>query len=223
MPANSTVGNYERKVDRYYQERRSEMQSFVPKDAKMLLDVGCSEGYFGQDVKARQSCEIWGVEMMPKAAAVAAQHLDRVITLPFGEELRLPENHFDCIIFNDCLEHMEDPEPALQYTRRLLKPGGRVIASIPNMRYFPVAWDLLVRGEWEYKEFGVMDRTHLRFFTRTSIRKMFERVGLVVERLEGINPRVSGTWRKFRLLNTVLLGRISDMEFQQIAISARLP
>ena len=222
MPHEPIINNYERKVDRYYQERRPEMQSFVPEDAKVLLDVGCSEGYFGQDIKARQACEIWGVEMMPKAAAVAAQHLDRVITQRFSEELQLPENHFDLVIFNDCLEHMDDPEPALLYTRRLLKPGGRVVASIPNMRYFPVMWDLLVHGEWEYQEFGVMDRTHLRFFTKNSVGKMFERNGFRIERLEGINPRMHGTWRIFNLLNTVSLGRIHDMAFQQVAIVAQL-
>ena len=221
MLTNTTIFNYGRKVDRYYQERRPEMQSFIPRDSKTILDVGCSEGYFGQDIKARQPCEIWGVEMMPKAAAVAAQHLDHVIVLPFGEELALPEQHFDCIVFNDCLEHMEDPEPALRYTRRLLKGGGTVVASIPNMRYFPVMWDLLTRGEWEYKDSGVMDRTHLRFFTRRSITKMFERNDFRINRLEGINPRVTGSWRKFRLLNTILFGRISDMEFQQIAVSAQ--
>ena len=222
MPLDSTINNYERKGDRYFQERRPEMQPFVPTNARMILDVGCSQGGFGGEIKARQTCEVWGVEMMPKAAAVASQHLDRVFTRPFGEDLQLPENHFDCVIFNDCLEHMENPEPALAYTRRLLKPGGVVVASIPNMRYFPVMRDLLIRGEWEYEDAGVMDRTHLRFFTRNSIRKMFERTGYTIEQLEGINRRLWGRGRYFGWLNALLFNRIRDMDFQQFAVRVRV-
>jgi 2-polyprenyl-3-methyl-5-hydroxy-6-metoxy-1,4-benzoquinol methylase len=213
---------YQIKPAEYYAEHRGEMLAYVPGSAGTILDVGCSIGLFGEALKQRQRCEVWGVEMFPDAAAAARLRLDRVIDRPFSDHLDLPQRHFDCIIFNDCLEHMAAPEEALRYAAELLRPDGRVVSSIPNMRYFPVMRDLLRHGRWEYADSGVLDRTHLRFFTQHSIAAMFQRTGFAVERLEGINPFLWGKATKFRVLNAILLGAISDMRFQQFAVVARL-
>src|ERR1051325_5489453 len=111
--------------------------------------------------------------MHPPAAEEAAQKLDRVLCAPFDERLALPEGAFDCIFCNDVLEHLADPYSALRYCRRLLTPEGVLIASIPNIRYFPVLFQLLVKKNWQYEDHGVMDRTHLRFFTKNSILATF--------------------------------------------------
>jgi SAM-dependent methyltransferase len=211
---------YKQKPARYYAESRPEMLPYIPASARVILDVGCSTGLFGAAIKERQTCEVWGVEMFAEAAAAAHERLDRVIHSAFSEELDLPSAHFDCIIFNDCLEHLAVPEEALRLARTLLRNDGVIVSSIPNMRYFPVMRDLLCRARWEYADSGVLDRTHLRFFTVTSIPGTFQRAGLQVERLEGINAFLWGGGARFRILNSILLGAIDDMRFQQFAVVA---
>jgi hypothetical protein len=116
---------------------------------------------------------------------------------------------------------MPHPEKALVAAKRLLRSGGHIVASIPNMRYFPVMWNLIRHRSWEYADSGVLDRTHLRFFTDCSIKAMFERAGYKVEKLEGINAFLWGSTRRFRILNALTLGRISDMRYQQFAVVAK--
>jgi 2-polyprenyl-3-methyl-5-hydroxy-6-metoxy-1,4-benzoquinol methylase len=145
----------------------------------------------------------------------------------FGPEITLPIGTFDCIFFNDVLEHMLAPEMALRHARALLAPGGVIVASIPNIRSFPVVWQLIFHASWEYRDCGVLDRTHLRFFTKSSIINMFEREGFALESICGINaykgiPNVSRhLWRAFRLANAFFLGKFDDMKFQQFAVVAR--
>src|SRR5438270_2444718 len=133
---------YEGKAVQYFAEARSEMLAYVPTTAATILDVGCSTGVFGASLKKRQQCTVWGIEMVPAAAETARHVLDHVRVEAF-DPAALPENHFDCLLFNDCLEHMPYPEKILVAAKRLLRSGGHVVASIPNMRYFPVMWDLI--------------------------------------------------------------------------------
>lgn len=212
--------SYEAKPLAYFEERRPEMLPFVPPTAETVLDVGCSDGLFGESIKRRQPCEVWGVEMMPAAAENARTRLDRVFPCAF-EAASLPESYFDCVIFNDCLEHLPEPEKALERTRRLLKTDGVVVASIPNMRYYPVLKDLVLHRNWEYADYGVLDRTHLRFFTCNSIRTLFARGGYVTARIEGINPYLWGSARRYKVLNALCLGALSDMRYQQFAVVAK--
>jgi hypothetical protein len=94
-----------------------------------------------------------------------------------------------------------------------------VVASIPNVRYFFNMWNLVVHQDWQYTEQGILDRTHLRFFTRRSILATFESLGYCVECIEGINPL--GRSRKFHLLNWLLFNKIEDMRYVQFAVVAR--
>ncbi len=125
--------------------------------------------------------------------------------------------HHDEVAFVPC---QADPWSALRSARERLSPRGRVLASIPNMRFAPVLWGLL-RGRWDYADDGVLDRTHLRFFTRSSIESLFIDTGYVVERCEGINnvvrvypDRFSGHLRKLRHL-------LGDTQWTQYAVVAR--
>ncbi len=154
--------------------------------------------------------------------------LDRVIEGVFGPETGLPAGTFDCVFFNDVLEHMPAPEMALRYARDLLVPGGFVVASIPNIRYFPVVWQLMIHGRWEYEDEGILDKTHLRFFTRSSIVNMFKREGFVMETVCGIHaycgrPSVRRRfWRAFRLANALFMEKLNDMTFPQFAVVAKV-
>lgn len=203
------------------------MLPFVPIECRRVLDVGCSSGGFGQTLKRNRSVEVWGVEPVAAVAAVAATRLDRVIESAFTPALDLPKASFDCVIFNDVLEHIFDPAASLRLARGLLTPQGCIVASIPNVRHFPTIWELVVRGNWTYRDFGILDRTHLRFFTRNSIEPLFAEAGFSVEKLEGINQfwtvhrEETPRWRVFRIINRLTRGRINDMSFLQFAVVAR--
>lgn len=212
---------YQEKYSGYFQVERHEMLQYVPQEAGTILDVGCGCGNFSELLKKSRPVEVWGVELDKQAANVAASKLDRVICAAFDSGLELPSQSFDCIIFNDVLEHMVDPFSALLYAKKLLRDGGVVVASIPNVRYFATIWDLLVHKNWKYGEWGVLDRTHLRFFTCRSIISTFSDLGYQVECIEGINPIENfhpALVRRFRFLNQLLLNKIEDMRYLQFAI-----
>jgi 2-polyprenyl-3-methyl-5-hydroxy-6-metoxy-1,4-benzoquinol methylase len=215
---------YESKPSDYFKYVRPEMLPFVPAHCRRLLDVGCGEGAFGESLRRARGIEVWGVEPFKSAAETARTKLDRVIEGVFGSDIALPVGIFDCVLFNDVLEHMIAPERALDYARDLLAPGGVVVASIPNIRSFPTIWQLIVHASWEYTDSGVLDKTHLRFFTRSSMIKMFEKQGYAVEGAYGINAYYHGNpriWAAYRLANALFAGKLSDMKFLQFAVVAK--
>jgi 2-polyprenyl-3-methyl-5-hydroxy-6-metoxy-1,4-benzoquinol methylase len=214
----------ETKHSDYYRNLRPEMLDIIPTDVSMLLEVGCGEGAFAANLKVKRAeantpVEVWGVEMDEAAAGKAAAVLDRVLQGDVAAVLPdLPKGHFDCIVLNDVIEHVADPGALLGSLRPLLKQDGHLVASIPNVRYFFNVVDLAVHGRWDYTDEGILDRTHLRFFTRSSMIRLLEDCGFSVEAAVGINPTGSV---KFRLVNLLTLGRWSDMKYLQFACLAR--
>jgi SAM-dependent methyltransferase len=173
----------------YYSQARPEMLRFIPPSTERLLDIGCSEGRFGEAVKAAlPNCETWGVEANEKAAADAATRNDRVLNGLIGEVAGLPDAYFDVVTMNDVLEHIPYSEPVLAIVRRLLRPGGRLVLSLPNVRYYLNVRDLVFRQDWEYQEFGILDRTHFRFFTQKSAVRLLTQNGYRVIEQAGLNP-----------------------------------
>ena len=160
---------------------RSEIVPFVPSNSRIVLDVGCSRGGFATALRRTgRALEIWGVDNDPTILAEASPRYDRFLLGTYPEALAGIETEFDCIVFNDVLEHMPDPWQVLRATRGLLSSRGSVVASIPNVRYLPVSVRLLLKGDFTYSRTGVMDRTHLRFFTMRSMRDLFETSGFSV-------------------------------------------
>ncbi|MBN1474651.1 MAG: class I SAM-dependent methyltransferase [Syntrophaceae bacterium] len=154
-------------VDEYYKSQRSEMIGFVPRDARRILEIGCAAGIFSNSIKSRQKCEVWGMEISEKYGRDAMNLLDKVVIGDVITKLNeIPESYFDCIICNDILEHLVDPFSFLVSLRRYVVPGGKIVCSIPNIRYYRVLKDLVMNGEWKYNDSGVLDITHLRFFTK---------------------------------------------------------
>lgn len=214
-------GQYSNKSDEYYTKPRAELLEFIPADAEFFLDVGCAEGTFGTLLKENRNCTVWGVEPTVEAAEVAKCCLDKVINDTFSADLpELYGQRFDTIFFNDVLEHMVDPETALDASKQLLSERGRVIASIPNVLYFPVMKDLIINRDWRYTESGVLDNTHLRFYTRRSIMRLFLERGFIVEKIQGINPALR---LKYRIANFLALNYFYDWRFLQFVVVARKP
>jgi 2-polyprenyl-3-methyl-5-hydroxy-6-metoxy-1,4-benzoquinol methylase len=145
---------------------------------KKVLDVGCNRGGLGVALKeADPGREVWGIEPT-EAADHAAAVLYKAVRGFFPADVPGDWSDFDVITFVDVLEHIPDPWEALRATRSLLAPTGRVLALIPNIRCIQVSLELLLRGEWHYDDVGLLDRTHLRFFTRRSIEEIFDDCGL---------------------------------------------
>lgn len=211
---------YQAKPTTYFSASRREMLPFVPEGVKRILEVGCSEGEFAANIKAERQVHVTGIEPFAAAARVANTRLDRVLAVDIDTAiLALQGEYFDCVIVNDVLEHLLDPWETLVAIRKLLSPHGVAVASIPNVRYFPVLRALALNGRWDYADYGVLDRTHLRFFTQASIREMFETSGYCVERLEGINS-MKLSW-KLKILFFVFGERLVDTKYQQFACVAR--
>jgi 2-polyprenyl-3-methyl-5-hydroxy-6-metoxy-1,4-benzoquinol methylase len=224
----SLATDYASKREEYFECPRSEMLEYVPSLCRRVLDVGCGTGSFGASIRKRTGCEVWGVETNAGSIQKAEQNIDKVFHGYFGPKLDLPPGYFDCIVFNDVLEHMLDPASALVLARALLSSGGCIVASIPNIRQFPTVWKLVIRGEWEYQECGILDKTHLRFFTRLSIMRLFQGAGFAIQRIDGINPFLShesgdkALWRRYSLFSWLPITGIKDMRYQQFAIVAKL-
>ena len=136
-----------------------------------------------------------------------------------------PGEHFDAIYFNDVLEHMTEPEAALRAARELFTRDGVVIASIPNIRHISVLGPLIFRDEFKYRESGILDRTHFRFFTKRSIQRMLVSEGWKVETMEGIHRvlRIAETKRRrwIELLGFLSRGRTDGFFCVQYVVVAR--
>lgn len=179
---------YENKPQGYYDNVREEMLKYLPENAKKILDIGCGNGAFASLVKQKNGAEVWGIELMEDEAKVAVDVLDKVFVGNCEKHIGgLPENYFDVIYMNDVLEHLVDPYSVLEILKSKLAPNGVVISSIPNVRFFRTFSKVLFSKDWKYDEYGVMDKTHLRFFTGKSIKRMYEELGYSILTHEGIN------------------------------------
>src|SRR5262249_29951309 len=147
-----------------------------------VLEFGCATGYMSEVLKNRLNCSVTGIELVSEAGSQAKKYCERVIigdaeTLDFNEVLK--NEQFDAIIFADVLEHLRDPHTVLQRIRPFLAVGGVIIASIPNIAHGSVRLSLL-SGVFRYQSTGLLDNTHLRFFTRESIEDMFQGAGFFI-------------------------------------------
>lgn len=143
-----------------------------------VLELGCAGGHMTRHLVAK-GCQVVGVELDPLAAEHANQFADRVLVGDV-EALdlagTLEHGSFDVILAGDVLEHLKDPQTFLQTLQPLLKPDGVLIGSVPNVAHGSLRLGLLA-GQWRYRRLGLLDRTHIRFFTRWSLREMLRRAG----------------------------------------------
>ena len=186
MKKTEPIEKFSKRISNYYENPRPDIQQLINKSSKKILDVGCGSGSMAFELKNNLSAEVWGIELDNEAAGIAASRINYVICDKIENALvKLPENYFDTIIFADVLEHLIDPQIVLELIKENLSPGGEVIASIPNIRYWPVVRQL-IEGHWTYQDSGIMDFTHLRFFTLESIIEMFENAGYMIISKQGI-------------------------------------
>ncbi len=184
-------------VAAYYRNSRPEVIALIPSEAKQVLDIGCGAGNLGRALKeARPGISVRGIEIMPGPAMKAMEVLDGVLNA--SAESAMPDDWPapDCIVFADVLEHLVDPWGVLRTWAGRLLSGGHVIISVPNATHH-TALGQLMRGHWQYQKEGVLDKTHLRFFTRESAIELVSQAGLKITRIERmLNCPFQGEFRR---------------------------
>jgi len=148
---------------------------------RRLLDVGAADGLLSRLLTAR-GWKVTGLEADPVAAAAGAAHCERMIVADLDAGIPPLEGEFDAIVCADVLEHLRDPAGALATLRRALARGGQVVISMPNVAHLWMRLSLLA-GRFEYAERGILDRTHLRFYTRRTLTALVTGAGLRIARL----------------------------------------
>jgi 2-polyprenyl-3-methyl-5-hydroxy-6-metoxy-1,4-benzoquinol methylase len=211
--------NITEKPEDYYSHSREEIINFIPKNSKKILDIGCGEGIFASSIKKTLNAEVWGIEMDRNSAKKASTKLDKLLVGDISDIMKeIPDNYFDCIVFNDVLEHLYDPHNVLVNIKNKLNKNGVVVCSIPNMRFIVVLFNLIFKKRWRYTNSGVLDFTHVRFFTNQSIKEMFNSLDYKLIKIKGRYPKSS---KKIKILfkgfmfflNVISLGLLSDTKY----------
>jgi 2-polyprenyl-3-methyl-5-hydroxy-6-metoxy-1,4-benzoquinol methylase len=162
-------------------ERRRLLERAPP--AATVLDVGCWSGFNGDHLLSSRACTVDGVEPDAAMAELAARTYRRVHVCTLEEALAGPladaRASYDVILLMDVLEHLIDPEGALRACATLVSPGGQLLVSVPNVAHWSVRKRLLT-GHWEYEDSGILDRTHLHFFTFATAERLAAKAGLTV-------------------------------------------
>ncbi len=211
---------YEDKQDWYYAFVRRDIEPLLPASAPRVLEIGCGGGgtldWLKQSGRAQWTA---GIELSSEAAAIASTRVDDVRCGDANVLLeQFPQDSFDLILCLDVLEHLVDPWAALSKIQGLLRPGGRIITSLPNVRHHSVVLPLLLRGRWEYRDAGIMDRTHLRFFSRQGIAGLMRGAGL--REVRALPTYSWGSWDKWKDLATLGLLR-GLLAFQYLVLAER--
>lgn len=174
---------YENKHAGYFQGDRPDVVALIPENASnSILELGCGEGHTLVNARSQgRAGEIIGIDIIPVCPAHA--RLDRYLQGDVDTlEIPYPNGYFDVIVCADVLEHLVNPWQVVKKLSMLLKPGGCMIVSLPNVRNYSLFVSVYLKGSFAYQQEGLLDRGHLRFFCKRDIRQLFEEAQLSVER-----------------------------------------
>lgn len=211
---------YQDKAVDYFSAIRYEIQSALPAFSESALEIGCGSGATLAWLKESGRCKsTTGIELVAKQADLAKTLVDRVIQGSIDDiDLTAWPDRFDLILCLDVLEHLNDPWALVYKLEHLLKPGGSLVASIPNIRHISVLVPLLFNGEWKYRERGILDKTHLRFFTRNSAIDLVTCSGLTLVSVNELGLKKKSISCK---LNKLTLGLLRDFFASQYLIAVK--
>ena len=215
----SEAGAYELKDPDYFEGARKDFVEQLPVNPRAhILEIGCSNGNTGALALQMKKCgKYTGVEIHDEAAQKARGKITEVL-IGDVEQMELPweDQSFDALILSEVLEHLVDPWKLLRRLHRYMKPGALVFASSPNVSHHRII-RMLLKGEWNLTDDGIMDRTHLRWFTPGTFAAMFEDNGYEVLKVEPMSP-----FRfQVKLQIALLLGRGKHLFIKQIKLMAR--
>jgi 2-polyprenyl-3-methyl-5-hydroxy-6-metoxy-1,4-benzoquinol methylase len=214
--------DYEGKTAHYFGTARIEIEPLLPARAARVLEIGCGAGETVRWLRKTGRAErAWGVELFEAAATLARPHFEDVLV---GDAETLVHGAFDGLQFDlilclDVLEHMVDPWRCVETLQRRLAPGGKLVISVPNVRCLRVIVPLVLHGQWRYADDGILDRTHLRFFTRASAQALAAGSALQVERCIAHRPPDS----RLEKIDRWTFGRCADLTALQYLVAASSP
>ncbi len=166
-----------KKPNNYYSQVRLDLIALIKNQRfTNILEIGCGQGLtlkYLQDHNLAQTT--YGIELDPHQSQIARTNIDHIFNINV-ENTTLPKVKFDLILLPDILEHLHDPAKLLTQLHSSLAPNGTVLISVPNIQHISVLRQLL-RGRWDYADSGIMDRTHLHFFTQKTILEMLNQTG----------------------------------------------
>lgn len=168
----------------YYSSDRPDIREEVIGQFSVALDVGCGTGQVGRALMRDKVVDVFdGIELDPESAKAAEAHYRKVWAGTVESCLGTGQfpGPYNFILCADVLEHLVDPWATLSLLAQRLAADGTIVVSIPNLKFAPVVFDLVCRGRFTYRDAGVLDRTHLRFFTRHSLKPFFDQAGLQVD------------------------------------------
>lgn len=185
------------------------IKALVEKDKK-VLDVGCATGKLASELKTNGNI-VYGIEIDPEQAEIARSICEKVFVGNIEDtQLDLREKFFDVIVFADVLEHLKKPEEVLMKMKRFLKDDGFMVISLPNIAHISIRKNLLL-GSFNYSELGILDRTHLRFFTLKTARELISNCGFKtlstditipsISRINSTNKRYSPLFKTYYALS----------------------
>jgi SAM-dependent methyltransferase len=201
----------------YYRLVRTEIAPLLPSVATRIVDVGCGVGATAAWLKAQyQSCTTVGLEGNPALLPELSRNVDEAHIIDLNQplpDLGTP----DLVLLLDVLEHLVDPRLALARIIEQMSGNASVIISLPNVAHLSVSLPLLFRGRFDYADAGILDRTHLHFFYRTSALNLVTSCGLAIEK--GLISGFDGP--RTRWLDRLTFGLIRDRLTRQYIFSAR--
>jgi O-antigen biosynthesis protein len=171
-------------------------------DSSKVLDVGCATGAIGEYLIKEKKCLVYGVEMRADEANIAKKVLTDVVIIDIEQSSSVEEildmvkgEKFDVILATSVIEHLKDQTAFLKKCKKLLKQKGMIVASTPNIAHWTTRLSLL-KGNFDYTEYGILDNTHLHFFTIKTFRQLFEDnsftvKSLLIDSVGGGYPRIS--------------------------------
>ncbi len=212
--------------EKYYTQARRDIEPLLPGQRSVVLELGCGAGSTMAWLKSlRPVRHAEAIELFPPMAERARTHFDLVHEGDIDDWQFTPtRSDFDLVLALDVLEHLRDPWQTLRRIRGHMAPGGTIIASIPNVAHYSVALPLAWKGRWDYTQQGLLDRTHLRFFTRETVKTLFHDTGFQIKRLEvntkfpnlfsiiGLNNN-KWLWYSQKIISSFAPNRMTDFQF----------
>jgi O-antigen biosynthesis protein len=197
---------YLSKENFYFSLEREVFKNAIRENNKSILDIGCGTGALGLFLRNNQNCNVFGIEINNAAYQEAKKNLDGVIEGNV-ETIDIPykNNEFDYIVMGDVLEHLINPMGTTKKLIKLLKPGGKILITVPNVRHWSILISLIFKGKWKYESSGLLDYTHLRFFTKKSLHEMLNDSGFNMVKSSSVIQKKS----KSSLINFFTFGLFS--------------
>ncbi|HZS55737.1 MAG TPA: class I SAM-dependent methyltransferase [Bryobacteraceae bacterium] len=216
-PLEQWMKEYDEKTTGYFEFDRQDVLPYLPLTADRICEIGCGTGKTLAGIKRKYQASLAiGFDIHEQSIATARTRLDRAEVIDI-EAIDLPEYVHDVDVFLclDVLEHLRDPWSVIKALHARLRRGGCIVASIPNVRHYSVSFGLLFAGQWDLKDAGLLDRTHLRFFVRKTAIELMSSSGLTVDAV-GVNYRR----RRDRVMTMITAGVFQDVFALQYVIRA---